>query len=60
MNDRHHDDAMAELFKDAPKLAASTLDAILADSDQGKLLVMLRQMANAAKLAPKDTTERHA
>ncbi len=47
MKDRHHDDAMAELFKDDPKLAAATLDAILAEGDQGELLVTLRQMAKA-------------
>lgn len=49
MKDKHHDDAMAELFKDDPKLAAATLDAILADdqADQGELLVTLRQMAKA-------------
>ena len=47
MKDKHHDDAMAELFADDPKLAAATLDAILADGDQGELLVTLRQMAKA-------------
>lgn len=47
MKDRPHDDAMAELFKADPKLAAATLDAILADGDQGELLVTLRQMAKA-------------
>ncbi|MBB5074540.1 putative addiction module antidote protein [Bartonella callosciuri] len=47
MKDRNHDDAMAEIFHDAPELAAATLDAILADGDQGELLVTLRQMAKA-------------
>ena len=44
MKDRSHDDAMAELFRDDPALAAATLNAILADGDQGELLVILRQM----------------
>jgi probable addiction module antidote protein len=47
MKDRLHDEAMAELFKEDPKFAAATLDAILADEDQGELLVTLRQMALA-------------
>lgn len=44
MKDRSHDDAMVELFRDDPALAAATLNAILADGDQGELLVTLRQM----------------
>ncbi|EPN2681298.1 DNA-binding protein [Escherichia coli] len=59
MKDRHHDEAMAELFKDDPKLAAATLDAILADGDQGELLVMLRQMAKAFGGVPKVAKEAH-
>ena len=47
MRDRSHDDAMAELFRDDPAMAAATLDAILADGDQGELLVTLRQMTKA-------------
>jgi len=47
MRDRSHDDAMADVFRDDPALAAATLDAILADGDQGELMVTLRQMANA-------------
>lgn len=45
--DRSHDDAMADLFRDDPAVAAATLDAILADGDQGELLVTLRQMTKA-------------
>ncbi|MBN9070815.1 MAG: addiction module antidote protein [Rhizobiales bacterium] len=62
MKDRSHDDAMAELFRDDPETAAATLDAILADGDQGELLMALRQMtrgfggvpavARAAELNP--------
>ncbi|AQX31561.1 DNA-binding protein [Bartonella schoenbuchensis] len=47
MKDRNHDDAMAELFYNDSETAAATLDAILADGDQGELLVTLRQMAKA-------------
>lgn len=47
MKDRSHDDAMAELFRGDPQIAAATLDAILADGDQGELLVTLRQMTKA-------------
>lgn len=47
MKDRSHDESMADLFRDDPDLAAATLDAILADGDQGELLVTLRQMTKA-------------
>ena len=47
MKDRSHDDAMADLFQGDPQIAAATLDAILADGDQGELLVTLRQMTKA-------------
>lgn len=47
MKDCSHDDAMARLLRDDPATAAATLDAILADGDQGELRVMLRQMTKA-------------
>ncbi|WP_273758946.1 DNA-binding protein [Bartonella sp. AU55XJBT] len=47
MKDRNHDDTMAEIFHEDPELAAATLEAILADGDQGELLITLRQMAKA-------------
>ncbi len=48
MKDRSHDDAMAEIYREDPALAAAVLDAILEDGDdQGELLVTLRQMAKA-------------
>ncbi|MCU0730467.1 MAG: addiction module antidote protein [Hyphomonas sp.] len=47
MRDRAHDDAMADLFCEDPKLAAQTLNDILEDGDQAELLVALRQMAKA-------------
>ncbi|WP_332060798.1 hypothetical protein [Bartonella sp. CB74] len=51
MKDRNHDDAMAEIFQNDPETAVATLDAILADGDQGELLVTLRQiMKNPNKL----------
>ena len=48
---------MVELFRDDPALAAATLNAILADGDQGELLVTLRQMT---KVGPEknDCTKR--
>lgn len=47
MKDRSHDDAMADLLQGDPQIAAATLDAILADGDQGEFLVTLRQMTKA-------------
>ncbi|MDZ4141781.1 MAG: transcriptional regulator [Methylotenera sp.] len=47
MRDKLHDDAMAELYKAAPNLAAQVIDSILADGDQGELLITLRQLAKA-------------
>ncbi|KQT61304.1 MULTISPECIES: DNA-binding protein [unclassified Aureimonas] len=47
MKDRSHEDAMVDIFRDDPSAAVATLDAILADGDQGELLVTLRQMAKA-------------
>lgn len=38
MKDRSHDDAMVELSRDDPAVAAATLNAILADGDRGELL----------------------
>jgi probable addiction module antidote protein len=57
MRDRPHDEAMAELFKGDPKLAADLLDDILADGDQGELLVALRQLAKASGGVPKLAAE---
>ncbi len=47
MNDRSHDDAMAELLRDDPSLAIEMLNTILEDGDQGELLIALRQMTKA-------------
>ena len=58
MRDRHHDEAMAELFKDDTKLAAALLAAIEADGDPAELAIIHRQLAKAAELAPKEASER--
>ena len=47
MNDRPHDEAMAEVFSNDPAYAAQLLNSILADGDQAELLIALRQMAAA-------------
>ena len=47
MNDKAHDDAMAEVFRDDPAYAVELLNSILADGDQAELLIALRQMAKA-------------
>ena len=47
MKDRDHDEAMSELFKDAPAFAAEYLNQILQDGEPADLLVALRQMAEA-------------
>jgi probable addiction module antidote protein len=47
MKDRSHDDAMAELYREDPGYALQLLNAILADGDQGELMIALRQMAKA-------------
>jgi DNA-binding phage protein len=51
MKDRHHDDAMAELWRDDPELAAAVLSAAEADGDQAELVIVRRQAAKAAELA---------
>jgi probable addiction module antidote protein len=38
---------MAEVFRDDPDLAVDLLNDILADGDQGELLIALRQMSKA-------------
>lgn len=47
MKDRPHDEAMAEMYRDDPEYALLLLNRILADGDQGELLIALRQMAKA-------------
>jgi probable addiction module antidote protein len=45
--DRSHDDSMAEVFQADPTYAAAMLNSILADGDQGELLIALRQITAA-------------
>ena len=47
MRDRNHDEAMAEDFKQDPAYTLELLNEILADGEQGELLIALRQMAKA-------------
>ena len=47
MNDKAHDDAMAEVFREDPAYAVELLNCILADEDQAELFIALRQMAKA-------------
>jgi probable addiction module antidote protein len=47
MNDRTHDEAMAELFANDPAYALELLNGILEDGEQGELLITLRQMTKA-------------
>jgi probable addiction module antidote protein len=47
MNDRTHDEAMAELLRDDPDYAVQLLNSILEDGDQSELLIALRQMTKA-------------
>lgn len=47
MNDRAHDEAMAEVFRDDPAYAVELLNNILEDGEQGELLITLRQMTKA-------------
>jgi probable addiction module antidote protein len=47
MRDRNHDEAMAEEFKQDPAYTLELLNEILADGEQGELLIALRQMAKA-------------
>ncbi|MDR3175028.1 MAG: putative addiction module antidote protein [Desulfovibrio sp.] len=47
MNDRAHDDAMAEIFRDDPAYMAELLSSVLEDGDAGELLIALRQMSKA-------------
>ena len=47
MNDRSHDEAMAEAFRNDPAYGVELLNSILADGEQAELLIALRQMAKA-------------
>lgn len=48
MKSRAHDDAMADLYRNDPELALEVINSILQDGDQGELLTVLRQVAQAS------------
>src|SRR3546814_21031787 len=48
MKSRPNDDAMADLYRDDPALALEVINASLEDGDQGELLTVLRQVAQAS------------
>src|SRR3546814_9509006 len=48
MKSRPKDDDMADLYRDDPALALEVINAILEDGDQGELLTVLRQVAQAS------------
>lgn len=47
MRSRHHDEAMADLYRRDPALALDIINGILEDGNQAELLILLRQMAQA-------------
>ena len=47
MNDRTHDDAMTEVFRNDPAYMVELLNSVLADGDPAELLIALRQMSKA-------------
>ncbi len=57
MKDRDHEEAIAELFRNDPELAAAVLSAAESEGDHAELAIIRRQLANAAGLAPKGRTE---
>ncbi len=57
MKDRDHEEAMADLFRDDPELAAAVLSAVESDGDHAELTIIRRQLVNVAGLAPKGRTE---
>ena len=59
MNDRAHDDAMAEMLREDLALAVELLNGILADGEQGEWLIALRQMTKAFGGVPKVAEEAH-
>ncbi len=47
MKDKHHDEAMAELYQQDPAYAIQLLNHILEEGDQSELLITLRQLTKA-------------
>lgn len=52
MKDRPHDDAMAEVYRNDPELAAAVLAAVEADGDPAELAIVRQQLAMAASPRP--------
>lgn len=52
MKDRPHDDAMAEVYRNAPELAVAVLAAVEADGDPAGLAIVRRQLVMAASPRP--------
>lgn len=53
VKDRSLDEVMVDEFRKDPAHAATLLDSILEDGDQGELLIVLRQMTKAFGGVPK-------
>ena len=47
MNDRLHDEAMVEVFRNDPAYAVELLNSILENGEQAELLIALRQITRA-------------
>ena len=47
MKDKHHDEAMAEIYQQDPAYAIELLNHILDEGDQSELLITLRQLTKA-------------
>lgn len=47
MKSRPHDEAIAELYRNDPALAADLINSVLEDGDQAELLIALRQLTLA-------------
>lgn len=60
MRDQLHDDAMADLYRNDPALAAALINDILADgADQQELMIAMRQMAKAFGGVPSVAEQAH-
>ncbi len=51
MKSRPHDEAMAELYRSDPALAADLINSMMEDGDQAEVLIALRQLAMGLRLA---------
>ncbi|QGA58496.1 MULTISPECIES: hypothetical protein [unclassified Brucella] len=58
MKDRDHDDVMAELYRDDPRLAQAILSAVELDGDPAELAIIRRQIAKATDKTSKEKEEK--